>query len=59
MRTQTDINSDSDITNLNSYDDEGYIRYSNDLIDAILGMWDAGASLGDIENTIDDALSNI
>lgn len=45
--------------NPNEYDDEQYIRYANELQDAVWGLWEAGASKDDIHSEFKNAIANI
>ena len=44
--------------NPNVYDDEAYSKESMDLDSSLVGMWDAGASIENIEETIVTAFEN-
>lgn len=46
------------MTNPNPYDDEGYAKLSSMANNAICGLWEAGASLRDIEEVVSSALDN-
>ena len=45
--------------NPNEYDDELFTQSSNDVIEGVLGMWEAGASEEDILACVKDALSQV
>lgn len=48
----------ADVENPNEYDDEEFTNASNRADPAIQAMWEAGARLSDIEDTIANALAN-
>lgn len=45
--------------NQNEYDDEQFTRWSVEVNAAIGGMWEAGASLSDIEEVVRNAFENV
>jgi hypothetical protein len=44
--------------NPNEYDDDGFTKGTNDLENAIAGLWESGAALDNIEDIISNALEN-
>lgn len=44
--------------NPNEYSDDDYAHYSVELNSAVVSLWEAGASLGDIEAELESALEN-
>ena len=45
--------------NPNEYDDEQFLRYSTELFDAVMALWDAGATVENIEAEFKNAIDNI
>lgn len=45
-------------SNPNEYDDEKFLKADLKLVDAIQDMWDAGAEVEDIQNSVKVALEN-
>jgi hypothetical protein len=46
------------IENENEYDDGAYTRATNDLANAVANLWNAGASLDNLESELEMALEN-
>lgn len=46
----------TDTENPNEYDDESFTNASNGLVGYVSELWEAGASIDDIQNVIKDAL---
>ena len=44
--------------NPNEYDDAAYLKASNDLHDAVSGLWYAGATADEIESELQNAKEN-
>ncbi len=44
--------------NVNPYNDDAYTASSGKARNALVGLWEAGASLTDIETVIEDALDD-
>lgn len=44
--------------NPNEYDDDGYTRWSVEADSAIVALWEAGASLDNIEEILANAVEN-
>lgn len=44
--------------NPNAYDDGDYARWASETDTAIGGLWDAGASIDNIEETVANAVEN-
>jgi hypothetical protein len=45
--------------NPNEYDDAAYMRASNDLFEAVMGLWAAGASEDEISGLFDNAMNQV
>ena len=48
----------TELDNPNEYDDDAFTKAAIDADSAIVGMWEAGADLGNITDTIANALAN-
>jgi hypothetical protein len=45
--------------NPNEYDDEAFLKASNELMDAVAMLWEAGAEVKDIEGEFKNAMENV
>jgi len=45
--------------NPNEYDDDAYTQAANELFEAVMGLWAAGASEDDISGLFDNAMSQV
>jgi hypothetical protein len=45
-------------TNPNEYDDAAFCKANLNLVDAVQQLWDAGAEVEDIQNSVKNALEN-